>query len=41
MFIDTCALFRFSRERGTMKKIIIRKPGTVRLTGTSSVIHKG
>jgi len=24
-----------------MKKIIIRKPGTTKLSGTSSVIHKG
>ncbi|MEZ0077077.1 hypothetical protein ABH927_006461 [Planotetraspora sp. GP83] len=28
-------------ERGMMKKIIVRKPGTMKLTGTSSVIHKG
>ncbi|SDL96703.1 hypothetical protein SAMN05421874_1342 [Nonomuraea maritima] len=24
-----------------MKRIVVRKPGTARLAGTSSVIHKG
>lgn len=28
-------------ERHVMKRIVVRKPGTARLAGTSSVIHKG
>lgn len=28
-------------ERYTMKRIVVRKPGTAKLTGTSSVIHQG
>jgi hypothetical protein len=28
-------------ERHIMKRIAVRKPGIVRLAGTSSVIHKG
>ncbi len=28
-------------KRCMMKRIVVRKPGTARLGGTSSVIHKG
>lgn len=34
-------LSREVEKRGTVKKIRIRKPGMVRLTGSSSAIHKG
>lgn len=30
-----------SNGRCAMKRIVVRKPGTAKLTGTASVIHKG